>query len=196
MKVNWRFFGVLWLSVVLLSFSSVEKKPRVHTLKLSRVLPFSADEVWKVVGEDYGKIAHSHPKIVSSKYIDGSLKGGEGVARICHFNESGTRFLKEKIVNFDPQNFQFTNQVFQAGKFPLDPELTRAVYKITPLNGSSCRLTFDMQYRTKPAFMGSMMKKNFKKVINEYFISIEHHIKTGEIVTKENFKKIRRLYSS
>ncbi len=197
MKDVMSLLGLLLFSVVLLSFTVAEKKPKkVQTFQVSKVLPFSAQEVWKVVGEDYGKIAHSHPAIVYSEYIDGSLKGGEGAERVCNFNESGTRYLKEKMVNYDPQNFRFTNQVFQAGKFPVDPDLTRAVYSVTPISNTTCRLTFDMQYRTKPAFMGGMMKGNFKNLINDYFISIEHHIKTGETVTKENFKSIKKQYKT
>ena len=51
-----------------------------------------------------------------------------------------------------------------------------------------------MNYRTKPAFMGGMMKGSFKKLINDYFIAIEHHVKTGEKVTKDNFKEIKKAY--
>jgi hypothetical protein len=53
-----------------------------------------------------------------------------------------------------------------------------------------------MQYRTKPGFMGGIMKGSFKKLINDYFIAIEHHVKTGEKVTKDNFKDIRKLYAA
>lgn len=38
------------------------------------------------------------------------------------------------------------------------------------------------------------MKGNFKKLIGDYFIAIEHHIKTGEKVTQENFKAIKKQY--
>ena len=185
------------LAMVTLAIFSVEaqEQKKVKTFKMSKVLPVSAQEVWKIVGEDYGKIAHSHPKIMTSDYIGGTLQGGEGVERVCYFNKKETRFLKEKMVNFSPDKMTFTNKVFQAGRFPVDPELTQAIYSVEDLGNGTCRFSFDMQYRTKPAFMSGMMKGSFKKLIADYFIAVEHHAKTGEKVTKDNFKRVRKQYA-
>ncbi len=173
---------------------NVQAQKKVKKLTLSKVIPVEAQDVWRVVGEDYGAIAHSHPKIISSDYIDGSLKGGEGVERVCYFNEQETQYLKEKMVDFKPEEMTFTNQVFQAGKFPVDPEMTKAVYTVEDLGDGTSKLTFDMQFRTIPAFMGGLMKGQFKKLIEDYFVAIEHHVKTGENVTKDNFKTIKKQY--
>ncbi len=189
--------ALMSLAMVALAIFSVEaqEQKKVKTFKMSKVLPVSAQEVWKIVGEDYGKIAHSHPKIMTSDYIGGTLQGGEGVERVCYFNKKETRFLKEKMVNFSPDKMTFTNKVFQAGRFPVDPELTQAIYSVEDLGNGTCRFSFDMQYRTKPAFMGGMMKGSFKKLIADYFIAVEHHAKTGEKVTKDNFKRVRKQYA-
>ena len=169
---------------------------KVQTLTVAKDIQLPASTLWAIIGEDYGSVAYSHPKIVSSNYINGSLKAEEGAQRICLFNEKGTQFLKEKMVNYDPANMTFVNQVFQAGKFPVDPDLTRAVYKVEDLGNGSSRIVFDMQFRTKPGFMGGMMKKSFRKLIEDYFISVEHHARTGEKVTRENFKTIKKQYPS
>lgn len=182
--------------IIFLGFQPLLAQKKVKTFTISKVLPHSAEKVWAVVGEDYGAIAYSHPKIVYSEYINGSLKAGEGAERVCNFNDKGTQYLKEKMVNYDPVNKTFINKVYQAGKFPVDPEYTHAVYKVEPIDANSSRFIFDMQYRTKPAFMGGFMKGPFKKLINDYFIAIDHHVATGEIVTKENFKEIRKQYVS
>lgn len=189
--------ALMSLAMVALAIFSVEaqEQKKVKTFKMSKVLPVSAQEVWKIVGEDYGKIAHSHPKIMTSDYIGGTLQGGEGVERVCYFNKKETRFLKEKMVNFSPDKMTFTNKVFQAGRFPVDPELTQAIYSVEDLGNGTCRFSFDMQYRTKPAFMSGMMKGSFKKLIADYFIAVEHHAKTGEKVTKDNFKRVRKQYA-
>ena len=166
----------------------------VKRFKVERVIELPADTIWNIVGVDYGSVAYSHPKIISSEYINGSLKAEEGAERICYFNEKGTQFLKEKMIDYDPANMQFTNVVYKAGKFPVDPEYTRAVYKVESLGENQCRLSFDMQFRTKPAMMGGMMKGSFKNLIEDYFIAIEHHARTGEKVTQDNFKEIKKLY--
>lgn len=178
--------GLLFLSFPLLA------QKKVQTFTVSHVINAPADKVWAVVGEDYGAIAHSHPKIISSDYINGTLKAGEGAERVCNFNESGTRFLKEKQVNYDPANYTFKNQVFQAGKFPVDPAYTYAIYKVEAIDARTSRFTFDMTFRTNPAMMGLMMKSNFKKLISDYAIAVEHHVNTGEKVNASNFKDIKK----
>ena len=192
-----RTFQILALAGLTLITSSVmaQKQKKVQQFKVSKVIALPADKVWEVVGEDYGKIAHSHPKIIASDYVDGTLMAGEGAQRVCYFNEKQTQFLKEKMVNYSPDRMSFTNQVYQAGKFPVDPEFTQAVYRVKDLGNGTSEFSFDMQYRTKPAFMGAMAKGKFKKLINDYFIAVEHYVKTGEEVTKENFKDIKKLYA-
>jgi len=193
MKNLIRITFLLLLSSSFLISANAQKK--VKKFSVSRVFDIPAEKVWKVVGEDYGGIAYSHPKIISSNYISGSLKAGEGAERVCNFNKKGTKYLKEKMVNYDPENMTFINKVYQAGRFPVDADYTQAVYKVEDLGNGKSKLTFDMQFRTKPAFMGGMAKGNFKKLIKDYMISIEHHARTGEKVTKANFKKIKKQYS-
>lgn len=197
MKNFIRLTAVLVLSFgTFISVYGQDKQKKVQTFTVSHVIQAPADKVWAVVGEDYGAIAHSHPKIVSSNYEQGTMKAGEGAERVCNFNAKGTKYLKEKQVDYDPANYTFKNQVFQAGKFPVSPEHTFAIYKVEPIDANSSRFTFDMTYRTKPAFMGGMMKGNFKKLIRDYAIAIEHHVKTGEAVTKDNFKAVKKSYKA
>ena len=190
MKLNLRLLASLLIMV--LSFSANAQK--VQRFVVERIIDLPADKIWAVVGEDYGAVANSHPKIVSSNYINGSLKAGEGAERVCHFNEKGTRFLKEKMIDYDPSNMTFVNQVYQVGKFPLDADLTKAVYKVEDLGNGKTLLKFDFQYRSNPAWMGKMMKGKFKGLIEDYFISVEHHAKTGEKVNQTNFKSIKKKY--
>ena len=162
-------FSVLSLLFVLIATPLVaqkaKKQKKVQKFTVSHIIDAPADQVWRVVGEDYGAIAKSHPKIIKSDYIDGSLKSGEGAQRVCYFNEKGTKFVKEKQLNYDPENMTFRNQVYQAGKFPVDPELTFAIYKVEPIDANRSRFTFSMEYRTKPAFMGSLAKGSFKNLL-------------------------------
>ncbi|MEL7535221.1 MAG: SRPBCC family protein, partial [Bacteroidota bacterium] len=103
-------------SLTILGFGFLQAQEKVQKFTVSHVIKAPAAKVWAVVGEDYGAIANSHPKIVSSDYINGSLQAGEGAERVCNFNESGTKYLKEKQVNYDPANYTFTNQVYQAAR--------------------------------------------------------------------------------
>ena len=186
----WLLLALITLGYGPYSFAQTKEK-KVQTFAVTHIIQAPADKVWAVVGEDYGAIANSHPKIVKSDYVNGSLQAGEGAERVCYFNEKGTRFLKEKQFDYDPENYTFRNQVFQAGKFPVDPEYTYAIYKVEEIDDDTSKFTFNMNYRTKPAFMGGMMKGNFKKLIQDYAIAIEHHVNTGESVNKENFRVVK-----
>ena len=115
---------------------------------------------------------------------------------MCYFNEKETKFLKEVMMDYDAENMKFKNQITQSGKFPLDPDASYAIYQVKDLGNGKSSLTFDMTFRTKPAFMGGMAKRKFIKGIGDYMIAIEHHIKTGETVNKENFKEIKKAYNA
>ncbi len=185
----------LMLGLMIMSMAAFGQK-KTQGFTVSRVIQASADLVWAVVGEDYGAIANSHPKILSSNYINGTLEAGEGAERICRFNESGTRYVEEKIVNYDPENFTFKNLITHADKFPLNSDYSYATYKIESIDANSSRFVFNMVYRTKPAMMGGMMKGSFQKLIQDYALAIEHHLSTGEKVTVDNFKAIKKGYAS
>ena len=186
------FFALSLLTKQALFAQSMSKKYK--EIDVERVMPFPADKVWAAVAKDYGNIAASHPRIIKSAYEAGSLKGELGAKRMCAFNDKGTQILHEEIVNWDEKNMTFVNRIIDAQKFPLDTDNTRAIYKVTPIDANSSKLSMHMEYRTSPAFMTGMMKGSFEKLLNDYMIAVEHNIKTGEAVTRENFKDIRKLY--
>lgn len=194
MKIKF-LIGFVMIGLMIPQTVSAQKKQKnTQQFKVSHIINAPADRVWKVVGEDYGAIAYSHPKIISSEYINGTLMAGEGAERVCNFNEKGTRYLREKQTDYKPEEYTFKNQVFQAGRFPVHPEYTYAIYKIEPIDENTSRFIFEMTYRTKPAFLGWMAKGSFKKLVADYAIAIEHHVNTGEKVTKDNFRKIKKKY--
>ncbi len=168
---------------------------KAQSFTVSREIPAEASAVWAVVGEDYGAVANSHPKIVSSSYINGALKGGEGAERVCNFNEKGTKFTHEKQIEYDAENYRFKAQVFAAEGLYMDPDYSYAIYKVLPLGDNKSRLEIKMNFRTKPAFMGTIAKGKFMATIEDYALAVEHHVKTGEKVTKDNFKGIKEQYT-
>ena len=183
-----------WVVALTLSATIGFAQKKTQSFSVSRIIEAPADQVWAVVGEDFGAIANSHPKIVNSDYIGGTLHSGEGAERVCNLNDKGTKYTHEKQVNFDPENYSFTAQVFHAEGLPLDTEYSFATYKVEPIDEKSSRLIFEMTYRTSPAFMGSLAKSSFKKTISDYTLAVQHHVLTGEKVTKDNFKEIKKRY--
>ena len=97
------------------------------------------------MGEDYGAIANSHPKIIASDYVSGTLQAGEGAERVCYFNEKGSQFLKEKMTNYNPREMTFVNKVYQAGRFPVNADYTQAVFRVECFFVYTSSFLFDMQ---------------------------------------------------
>ena len=169
-----------------------KKTKKVET---SREVDLPASELWKILGQDYGAIAFSHPTIVSSAYVEGSLKGGLGAERMCYFNDKETKMLREKIVRWNPEQMSFTQRIVESKKFPIDKENSLATYTVVDLGNGKSRLVAKLEYRTKPGFMSGMVKGSFKKLLDDYFIAVEHYARTNEKVTRENFKSIKKQYT-
>ena len=110
--------GALFILILSSSGSLIAQKKakKVQSFTVERTIQASAKKVWAVVGEDFGAIANSHPKIVSSEYNQGFTTGGENVTRTCNLNEKGTKYIKEKQVSFDPENYTFKVKVLKSGK--------------------------------------------------------------------------------
>ncbi len=154
----------------------------------------SAEEVWEVIAGDYGRVAESHPRIVKSEYKQGSLTGELGAERTCWFNEKGTQVLHEQIVAFDAEAMTFDNRILEAAGFPVDPDNTLATYRVEDLGEGRSRVSIHMQFRATPAIMGGLMQGSFTSLLEDYFLSVDHHLSTGESVTRDNFKEIAALY--
>lgn len=189
-------FAVLMMAFgIQVNGQSMSKKYKSFTV--SRTLPVSAEKAWEAVALDYGKIANAHPKIWYSGYENGSLKGTLGAQRRCDFNESGSRVLHEEIVDWKPESYTFVNRVLEAGGFPIDPDNTRAIYKVEDLGNGSSIVSMTMQFRSKPSFMSGMLKSQFKGLISDYLLALEHYLSTGEVVNAKvgNFKKVKKRYT-
>ena len=167
----------------------------MNTLKIQKEFDIPASKVWTVIAEEYAHVSNSHPTIVESKFLNGHTEAKLGAERFCAFDEKGKQYLKERIVKFDPENRTFTNVPWEAGGFPLDTSKTQATFTVDELENNRSKVTFFMEYQTKPAFMGSLVKSQFRKLIKDYFVSIEHYARTHEAITLDNFKQIRRQYS-
>lgn len=175
--------------------ATTTQQKKVQTFRVAKEFDIPADQVWRIVGEDYGNVALSHPQIQHSEFLEGASGPGEGAARVCNFNATGSQYLKERMIDYDAEGMTFINKVYEAGKFPVDPDYTQARYTVKDLGNGRSSFSFDMQFRTKPAFLGSFMKGKFKKLIEQYFIAIEHYARTSESVNDKNFSRIRKMYA-
>ena len=190
LKTGWMFL----LTLAFLQVNAQKTDKKVRSFTVTRVINAPVDKVWKVVGEDFGAIANSHPKIVSSQFNQGHITGGENATRTCNFNEDGSKFLQEKQVNFDAINHTFKVQIYRTSGIPLDSDYSYGIYKVEAINNSTSKLSMTMGVRTTPPFLSAIAKGSFKSDIADYLLAVEHHVLTGENVNKDNFKEIKKKY--
>ncbi|MEM9327733.1 MAG: SRPBCC family protein [Bacteroidota bacterium] len=191
-----RLLSILFLSIITIDNMYAQSTKKQRQVIAERTVQLPADQVWHILAEDYGAIANSHPTIVKSEYASGTLTGGEGAERVCYFNEKGTQMFHEKITKWEPEKMSFTQVIKDYKKFPIDKDNTAVVYSVESIDARTSKIKANLMYRTKPAFMGGMAKGKFKGMLEDYFLAIEHHIKTGEQVTVDNFKTIKKQYKS
>jgi len=170
---------------------SMSKK--FHTIVAEREMEHSAEAVWHAVAEDYGNIANTHPQIYASEYLSGSVAGSLGAERSCSFDAEGKAWTYERIAEWDPENMRFVNTVTSSENYPLDTDNTRATYIVEALPGGGSVLRLEMDYRTKPAFIGGIVGKQFETLLDQYLMSVDYHLTTGESVNRETFEQVLSL---
>lgn len=196
LKFRCSILVVLASSFIFLQTTEAQTEKKLIGFTVERTIDAPATDIWQVIGNDFGAISKSHPLVVRSEYVDGALQGELGTERLCYFKENGSQMLREKIVDWRPAQMEFDAAIKETKKFPIDTGVTYFTMRVKPLSDNQSKLEMIMNYRTKPAFMGGMMKGNFTKRLEDYLLAIEHHVLTGEEVNVTNFKSIKKSYAS
>lgn len=187
----------LLFTISIVSISSAQSMGKSYkTVKVERVIPKPADRVWQAMVIDYGEISNFAPSIYASNYQAGSLKGEVGAERKCFFNEKGTRWSHETIVEIDHKKRVMKNRIIDAAKFPLDKDNSFALYTVKDNGDATCTAGYEFRFRAKPAFMTGMMKGSFEKQLMETLAGLEHYVTTGEVVnaTTGNWSSLKKQY--
>ena len=131
-----------------------------------------------------------------NNYEAGSLKGEVGAERKCSFNAKGSQWVHEKIKSIDHDRRVMINVPIDGAKLPLDYDNTQAFYTVRENPDGSSTAGYEMQFRTKPAFMGILAKGGFKKQLGGTLVGLKHFVETGEKVNlaNERYEEIKDKY--
>lgn len=169
---------------------------KYHTIRAELTINAPAEKVWEAMVLDYGAIANFSPYIYVSDYINGSVQGQLGAERRCAFNAKETRWTHERIAAIDGETMIMRNIVFDAGRFPLDPDNSQAFYRVVDHGDGTSTASYEFQFRTKPAFIGGLAKGNFAKTLGGTLVGLRHYLETGETVNaaNERYEEIKDRY--
>ena len=188
---------IITLSIFLMNMAMAQKmKKKFQTVKVELRIDAPADKVWEAMVLDYGAISNFSPYIYASNYEAGSLKGEVGAERKCSFNAKGSQWVHEKIKSIDHDRRVMINVPIDGAKLPLDYDNTQAFYTVRENPDGSSTAGYEMQFRTKPAFMGILAKGGFKKQLGGTLVGLKHFVETGEKVNlaNERYEEIKDKY--
>ena len=188
---------IITLSIFLMNMAMAQKmKKKFQTVKVELRIDAPADKVWEAMVLDYGAISNFSPYIYASNYEAGSLKGEVGAERKCSFNAKGSQWVHEKIKSIDHDKRVMVNVPIDGAKLPLDYDNTQAFYTVKENPDGSSTAGYEMQFRTKPAFMGLLAKGGFKKQLGGTLVGLKHFVETGEKVNlaNEKYEEIKDKY--
>ena len=148
---------------------------------VSRTLSFPREKVWELLA-DFGGVQNYSEGVETSPINPGTPATGLGAERNCHFYD-GNNF-QERIVDFI-ENERMGIEVFQTS-MPL--KSANAVFDLVDADGGST-LTMTFDYVVKFGIIGRimdslMMSRMMKSNLSRLLASIEHRMKTGEVIGK------------
>ena len=152
----------------------------------------SIDKVWKVLVDDFPDVANSSQLSPKSEFMEGHNEVEVGAQRIMYKTKNLKKYFIDEIILIDEEKYNFAIDVIEAKGYP--NTFTRLEFGATPISDNATKLRIVFTYKTKPKFLQGMIKKSLKKDIQNYIYAIDHHVETGEVITQENWKSIRKNY--
>lgn len=158
------------------------------SFELSVIANEGLDKVWETLFIRFGSISNFNPNVEGSHFVSGSA-GEVGCERVCNFDSKS--FVRERIVKVESLK-SFSVDIMD-GNMPMLDEM-RVTFELNPITNKQTKIDFFAEYKTKPAFMGSLIKIMFKKKLADTLIGLKYHLETGENVSKKTFKSVYKRY--
>ena len=157
---------------------------------IERELPFPIDVVWEKVFRDFGGVAKFNPNFVGSGYLTGDTLA-VGTERYCHSKEDGSAGVHERVVYLNEAEREVQFQIFKAIDVPIDTESTFGTSQLVEIDAERTLFRIRFVVNTSPGFLIWFAKGDIRDQMDDMMIGMEHYLRTGEAVTKDNFDRIK-----
>ncbi|MEL6251401.1 MAG: SRPBCC family protein [Bacteroidota bacterium] len=149
--------------------------------------------VWKTLAGDFGEVYKSNPVSDYSVYAQGFDQPQLGAQRIMYMSKDRKKYFVDRLAKWEEEK-HLTIEIVDKKGFPIRPNYTWLNMDLEKLGEGKTQLKIRFNYLTKPAFLKGLAKNGLKKNFREYAWAIDYHCRTGEIITRENWKEIRKNY--
>ncbi len=144
------------------------------------------EKVWSILA-DIGSVQDYSPGVVKSFYTS-EIKKGVGASRHCDLLPTGT--VEERIVNWRDGE-QYSIEIYDGTEI----RYTGVAHFKLKRGGEGTTVTQSMDYRSTEDPTGALGSRSMEglvgKVIEGNLVGLKHFIETGEVVTREVFKRIK-----
>ena len=150
------------------------------------------ENVWQVIAMDFPSVADSHPVSPRSEFIEGCSQIKVGSKRIMYMSKNGKKYFKDEITHLDSANHEISINAYEASGYPMN--FASVDFFADQPDEDRTNLTLVFTYQTKPRFLQGMARGSLKKQLQDYLFAIDHHANTGEVISEDNWKRIRKTY--
>jgi uncharacterized membrane protein len=145
------------------------------------------ERVWAILA-NIGSVQDYSPGVVKSYYTS-DIKEGVGTSRHCDLLPTGT--VEERIVNWRDGE-QYSIEIYDG----TEVRYTGVAHFTLKRGGERTTVTQTMDYRPTEDPTGAVGSRSMEglvgKVIEGNLVGLKHFIETGEVVTREVFKRIKK----
>ncbi|MBL4657921.1 MAG: SRPBCC family protein [Flavobacteriales bacterium] len=147
------------------------------------------ESLWDLTFNRFGEVNVFNPVIEGSHYMS-EAKGQVGCERQCALDSKGGHVIERIIDATDHDSFELE---IIGGNMPMmEQAFVRFDFEERAPNRTYVKLF--MRFRSKPAFMAPLMAIMIKGMLTDMLKGLKYHLETGEMVTKENIKEIKKAY--
>ena len=181
----------------LLSGCAATASRGVHSIVITRDLPYPAPYVFKRVFEDFAGVEKFHPHAVSSGYIEQPIHPGPpevGQARFVSFEEDNAKVAFERLVAYDPQLMRMRFHIYKTIGLPLDTEATYGTSWLEPISPNRTRFHMRFDYRTSPRFLAWFAHNGIQNDLNDMAAGIEDYLAREARLVQDGSVKVEHPF--
>lgn len=180
-------YSTLASPLLLAQESVLHKEAKMPDLTRAILVNAPIEKVWAVLA-NIGAVQDYSPSVVKS-YFTSDIKEGVDASRHCDLLPKGT--VEERIVDWH-EGKQYSIEIYEGTEIPY----TGVAHFALERDGVGTRVIEVMDYKPTNELPIDLKRKSIEglvgKIVEGNLVGLKHFVETGEIVTREVFRRIKK----